>query len=186
MRAIWLIFITISLAGCGKPKPENTLPTSDTPFDLGPEPATSEMLSRCIALLKIDHAEYKQYPGLGAIYYGAIVSNGVHTVFNLHHSDQTVNGIKVLFRFEESRSIDQAEQLIRSSLAGLYDKGEEAFNLLMDQPSLCTKETRHINVASHGITISYTHAISRPGLDAISLDLITREHQQTMRDQHFK
>ena len=45
---------------------------------------------------------------------------------------------------------------------------------------------RHINTASHGMTISYGRDPGSEALASISLDLITRAHQQTMLDQHFK
>ena len=185
-----LLGLACLLASCGK-TPEiqtGTLPPPTSPVVL--EPAlTTEVASRyCMQLMQLDSMKSQSHPQTGPVLYGATQVAGTNIIANIHYEADLVNGLKLIYQFAEPRELAEGETLIQAAITTLFDapSNQAAWQGLQQEPILMSTTLRHIDTPSHGLTMSYVHPAGNTNqLSEISLDLITRAHQQRMHTQHF-
>ena len=154
-----------------------------------PPPSTLDFATisnACVNLLHETKLNTQHVPQAGAILYGASETNGTNVIVNLYYDEKTFNGLNLVFRFKTETPSARAETILAQALPTILEDGTALFTTLQAAAILPGTQLRHIETPDFGLSLSYVYGANSNLLTAISLDLITSEHQQTMLDRHFK
>jgi hypothetical protein len=174
-----IVFIA---SGCSPTTSEERLPYPNSDLTLRPALTTNT-----IARILEEHLDFRSLNrDADNLLIGKNIRNeGTNFVANIFYGGGELQGFKLMVGYDPATPTVRAEKTIQQTLSALFANGSEAYIELMQQPLYTGAGVRHIDTPDYGLTMSYTFTTNTNNVVYIGLDIITRAHQQTLKDEYL-